>query len=238
MEQKHEVSIQKQLESISVQLAYIREEIDYQKKFREQMQDLQEEISRISKEAVVTTISQLNEISDQVNSEKILNLSKTAARNTDTFSSVIDKIDGFNDLIAEALPIIYDFLSDTSLKLNDYSNNGFFDLLRAFFEFLHKFVGSFKREDLINLLENAELIADTLKNVLSCLTPKLLESVNTTIKTYMDFKAEIPEKISLFKMISLMKSKEIKVFLYASVEFLRTWMNNNQNATVETEKSK
>ena len=110
-------------------------------------------------------------------------------------------------------------------------------MLKSSLEFIKKLIGCFKPEDIEVLNENAELIAGAMKNFLNCMTPKFLSTANTTFETYCDFEPEIPEKISLFKMLGLIKSQEIKTILYVGVEFLRNWMNNNQRRTTDTKQS-
>ncbi len=234
MEQKQEMTIEQQLESINEKLLFITKEVEHQRQFREQMQDFQDDMMRVAKEAVESTIYKLDEMSDQLNSEKLMHLVKTLARNTDTITSMLEKLEAVNELLVEANPIIKNVFDDFIARLDNYAQKGYFELFRAFGDFVTNFLDCLTPEDVELLTENCTLITSTLRNLLSGILPKLLPIVNMTIDTYREFKPEVPEKISIFKMIGLVKSKEIKTLLFVAVEFLRSWIDNLSKPKIET----
>jgi uncharacterized protein YjgD (DUF1641 family) len=120
--------------------------------------------------------------------------------------------------------------------LDEYAQKGYFELLKAFGDFVTNFLDCLKPEDFKLLKENCSLIASTVRNMLTGLTPRLLDAVNTSINTLHEFKPEVPEKISFFKMLGLAKSKEIKTLLFVAVEFLKNWLNNFAESKIETKK--
>ncbi len=215
--------LQQQLDDMNAKLALITEEIQEQRKFRMQVQGLQQDVSKVATDAVMTVTQELDEMSDAFNTEHVVYLLRKMALNTQNLSKSVDQLQSLHDLIGESTPIVKDVFHEAVIKLDEFANKGYFDRLQELQHLLEKVADNVSPADIKNISKNSEALATTLKNVSS---KELLEPLNIAVDTYKTFTPPENKKVSLFKLLRHLISPDMRRLLVMAIEFTRKFMDN------------
>jgi len=214
--------IQTQIEDINRKLDFILEEIEHQKRGRIEKEELKDDLMIIGKDLYDTTVTELEQISQYVNTQEILALGKKLLRNITTISSAIEQLESLRDFLNDLSPISRETFKDLMLKLEEFDKKGYFDFLKEFGKVIDNVVTSFSKEDVKALADNVVTILNTVKNLTQ---PDMLHTVNNAISIYKNLDIEITEKVTLFSLLKELNSPELKKGLAFAVQFLKNVAN-------------
>jgi uncharacterized protein YjgD (DUF1641 family) len=211
------LSVEEQLAAINSKLDVINSELEMQKRNRLMLQDLKTELTLVGKEAYLKTANELDAISDEIDTEKIAYLMKTLARNSDNFIKMVENMEKFCGLMHEATPIMHSVFQDSVYALEGITQKGYFDLLKTLREIADKTMVSFSKDELEQLSANSEQLAKILKGLAN---PKLHAMVGTTLETYESFDPTPPKSVSVWGLLKMMTSQNVRRFVHLSISFL------------------
>ncbi len=217
-----EKTMQAQINSMNDKLNIILEEIELQRRHRREMEDLKDDLTRVAKDLYLTTVTELEEVHDHMETGDMVFLAKKLLRNIRTISKGIEQLESIKDFIEDFAPISRETILDMMQKLDEYDRKGYFEFMRQIGNGLDNVVTSFTVEDAKNLGENLVTILNTVKNLTQ---PDMLNSVNNAVLVYKNLDFEVKGKVSLFSLLKELNSPEMKRGLAVAVGFLKNLAN-------------
>lgn len=232
-----ENNLQVQVDLINKKLDIILEEIELQKKYRREMEDLKDDLMRVGKDLYSTAVEELDQIHDHVNTKEILHFGKYMLRNVGTINKVIQQLESTKDFLTDAAPLIRQTIFDFMAKLDEFDRLGYFEFFKESRGIVDKAVTSFSKEDVKALGDNIVTIINTIKNLTQ---PDMLQALNNALGVYKKLNIEVNEKVSLISLMKEMNSPEVRKGLVFGIRFLKSLAErplNNQliiNQNIQT----
>jgi uncharacterized protein YjgD (DUF1641 family) len=209
---------QKQFDDINKKLAVILEEIELQRQHRREMDDLKDDLQRVGKDIYQTAVTELEEVSDHIQTGDILHLGKKLLRNTNNLNKAFDQLESIRDFVEDVSPLARESIIDFMKKLDDYDRKGYFHFVKELQNVADNVVTSFSKEDVKLLGDNIVTILNTVKNLTQ---PEMLQAINNALAVYKNIDFEIEGKVSLFSLIKDLNSPEAKKGLAVGIQFLK-----------------
>ncbi len=213
-----EIKTQSQIDEINRKLDIILEEIDLQKKHREEMNDLKEDLLRVGKDVYSSAIVELEEVHDHIHTGDILHLSKKLLRNVNNLSKLFDQLESTRDFIHDASPLFRESIIDLMKNLDELDRKGYFQFIKELKNVTDNVVTSFSADDVKNLGENIVSILNTIKNLTQ---PDMLQSINNAVTVFKNIDIEIEKDVSFIKLIKEINTPEVKRGLAFALRFLK-----------------
>ncbi|MDP2366091.1 MAG: hypothetical protein Q8M94_20260, partial [Ignavibacteria bacterium] len=193
-----EVLIQPQIDSINKKLDLILEEIAFQKKHRQEMDDLKEDLMRVGNDLYRTAVIELEEVHDHIQTGDILHLSKKLLRNVNNLSKMFDQLESARDFINDASPLFRESIIDLMKNLDEIDRKGYIHFVKELRGVADNIVTSFSTDDVKNLGDKVVTILNTVKNLTQ---PDMLHAINNAVSVYKNLDIEIEKDVSLFKLM-------------------------------------
>jgi uncharacterized protein YjgD (DUF1641 family) len=219
---------ERQILEINRKLDLIIGEIELQKRHRQEMDDLKEDLMRVGKDAFQTAIVELEDLHDSMKTGDLIHLGKRVLRNIHNIEESIEKLESFRDFITDASPLAREYALDFMKKLDEFDRKGYFQFFKETSKILDNIVTSFSPEDVKNLSENVVTILHTIKNLTQ---PDMLQTVNNAVNVYKKLDIEIKNDVSVFRLLKEMNTPEMKKGLAFAIEFLKSISKPNNNIT-------
>jgi uncharacterized protein YjgD (DUF1641 family) len=210
--------IQPQIDSINKKLDLILEEIAFQKKHREEIDDLKDDLTRVGKDLYSTALVELEEVHDHIQTGDILHLSKKLLRNVNNLSKMFDQLESARDFVNDASPLFRESIIDLMNNLDEFDRKGYLHFIKELKGVSDNIVTSFSSEDVKNLGENIVTILNTIKNLTQ---PDMLHAINNAVSVYKNLDIEIEKNVSLFKLIREFNTPEVKRGMAFAMQFLK-----------------
>jgi len=210
---------QNQINEINRKLDIILEEIELQRRHRKEMEDLKDDLMRVGKDLYQTTVEELEDVSEHVQTGDILHLSKKLIRNVNNISGMFDQLESMNDLLQDVAPISREIVIDFMQKLDEFDRKGYFDFIREISKAMDNVVESFTVEDVRALGDNVVTIIDTVKNLTQ---PDMLHAINNALTVYKKLNITVDENISYFTLIKRMNTPEMRRGMAFAIRFLKS----------------
>ena len=207
-----------QIDEINKKLDIILEEIELQKNHRRMMEDLKDDLYRVSKDLYETAIVELEEVHDQLKTGDILHLGKKLLRNVNNLSRAFDQMESTRDFLRDLSPLVRESILDLMKKLDEFDRKGYFQFAKELRKAADNVVTSFSPEDVKHLGENIVTILNTIKNLTQ---PDMLQAINNAVNVYKNIDVKVDEKVSLFSLLKELNSPEVKRGLAVGLKFLK-----------------
>ena len=224
-------NIQAQIDQINKKLDIILEEIELQKKHRQEVEDLKDDLMRVGKDLYQTAVEELDQIHDHVSTRDILHFGKYMLRNVNTISKVVQQLESTKDFLNDAAPLIREYIVDFMSKMDEFDRKGYFEFIKESQNMVDKVVTSFSKEDVKALGDNVVTILNTIKNLTQ---PDMLQSINNALSVYKKLDIEVGDKVSLFSILKEMNSPEVRKGLVFALRFLKSLAEQPQNNSLTT----
>lgn len=221
-----EKNIQTQLDEINKKLDFILSEIDLQRKHRQEMEDLKEDLMRVAKEVYQTSLDELEQVHDFLKTGDIMHLFKKLLRNVNNLAKLFEQLENVRDFVKDFSPISKELAKDLIYKLDELDKKGYFAFLKETQKIIDNIVTSFTVEDVKALGDNIVTILNTIKNLTQ---PDMLQAVNNALSVYKNLDIEVKEDISLVKLIKELNHPETKKALFFGLQFLKSLSAVNSN---------
>jgi uncharacterized protein YjgD (DUF1641 family) len=211
--------LQRQVNEISGKLDLILKEIELQRRHREEMEDLKEDLMRVGKDVFQTAVVELEEVHDSMKTGDVIHLGKRVLRNLGIIEKSFEQLESIRDFLQDASPLAREYFLDFMKKLDEFDRKGYFRFFRESSNILDKIVTSFSPEDINNLADNIVTILNTVKNLTQ---PDMLQTINTAVNVYKKLDIEIKDDVSLYRLLKELNTPEAKKGLAFAVEFLKS----------------
>jgi len=221
-----EKNIQTQLDEINKKLDFILNEIDLQRKHRQEMEDLKADLMRVAKDVYLTSLDELEQVHDYLKTGDVLHLFKKLLRNVNNITKLFEQLENIRDFIKDFGPISKEMAIDFMYKLDELDRKGYFAFMKETVRIFDNIVTSFTVEDVKALGDNIVTILNTVKNLTQ---PDMLHAVNNALNVYKKLDIEVKEDISILKLLKELNHPETKKALYFALQFLKSLSTINQN---------
>lgn len=217
-----------QLDEINKKLDFILSEIDLQRKHRQEMQDLKDDLMRVAKDVYITSLDELEQVHDYLKTGDILHLFKKLLRNVNNLSKLFDQLENIRDFVKDFSPISKEMMIVLMHKLDELDRKGYFAFLKESQKILDNIVTSFTVEDVKALGDNIVTILNTIKNLTQ---PDMLHAINNAVKVYKKLDIQVQDKISILELIKELNHPETRKAIFFGLQFLKSLslMNSNLN---------
>lgn len=223
--------IQHQLDEINKKLDFILTEIDHQRRHRQEMEDLKDDLNRVAKDLYLTSLEELEQVHDYLRTGDILHLLKKLLRNINNLSKLFDQIENLRDFLKDFSPVSKEMVIDLMYKLDELDRKGYFEFIKESRRIIDNIITSFTVEDVKALGDNIVTILNTVKNLTQ---PDMLHAVNNALNVYKKLDIEVKEDISLIKLLKELNHPETKKALFFALQFLKSLSNVNGQNSIET----
>lgn len=214
-----EKNIEVQISELNRKMDLVLENIELQKRNREEFDDLVKDVNIVVKDAFQQTVIMLDKAQVELDSDALSSLLIKLLQNIGTFHEMMEMLESARDFMKDVSPIIHQVGLDAVNKMNELDSKGYFEYGREIVNLLGRFMETFTVEDLRRMQENTENLTGIIRNLTD---PELMASLNRASKVISEVKMD--EKLdnkSLWKLFMEMRSPEVRRSLSYSLRLLK-----------------
>ena len=213
----------KQIAELNQKVDTILEYVNQQRLKSEAINDLIGDASIIGKDVYDSTVKALDEHEVVLEPDELRELGIRVAQNVGNFNTMLDTLGSAMDLMKDVGPIANEVIIDTTKKLNEFEQKGYFEFLKEFGHIVDNIVTYYGVEDMRMLADNVVAILDTVKNLTQ---PDMLKSVDNAVKVFANLEMENVPEYSIFRVMREMNKPEMKKALGFFITFMKNMSKN------------
>lgn len=212
--------MQQQINELNRKLDLVLEEMQVQRRKREEVEDLLTDLSYISKDIFQTSVIELDRAGVEVDAECVSRLGIGLIKNVRTFNQLIAMLESMMDLAKDLEPIIRQLGLDAINKMAEFEKKGYIDFVKELGNVAEKFMTQYTADDIRKLSKNMDKITAILGNLTQ---PAVLESLEKASRAFAEtkFDSKLDNK-SLFKLLKEANSPEVKQSLSYSLRLIKS----------------
>lgn len=214
----------KQIAELNQKVDMILEYVNQQRLKSDAIDDLIGDASIIGKDVYDSTVKALDEHEVVLEPDELRELGIRVAQNVGNFNAMLDTLGSAMDLMRDVGPIANEVIIDTTKKLHEFEQKGYFEFLREFGHIVDNIVTYYGVEDMRMLSDNVVAILDTVKNLTQ---PDMLKSVDNAVKVFANLEMEDIPEYSIFKVMREMNKPEMKKALGFFITFMKNMSKNS-----------
>ncbi len=214
----------KQIAELNMKVDTILEYVNQQRLKSEAINDLIDDVSIIGKDVYDSTVKALDEHEVVLEPDELRELGIRVAQNVGNFNAMLDTLGSAMDLMKDVGPIANEVILDSTKKLNEFEQKGYFEFLREFGHIIDNIVTHYDVEDMRMLADNVVAILDTVKNLTQ---PDMLKSVDNAVKVFASLEMDNIPEYSIFRVMREMNKPEMKKALGFFITFMKNMSKNN-----------
>ena len=214
-----EQMIQEQIAAINQKLDVIIENAELQKRKREEMDDLLEDLNIVAKDAFHQSVVLLDKAQVEIDSCGISCLLIKVLQNLGTFYEMMEMMESARDFMKDVSPILHQVGLDAVHKMNEFEQKGYFGYIRELGKFTDKWIRTFTVEDLKKIEDNLQDLTGIIRNLTD---PGLVATLNHISKVLAEVKMDdkVDDK-SLWQIFRQLRSKEVRKSISYSLRLLQ-----------------
>ncbi len=213
-----EKDIKNYFDDLNKKLDFIVQEIELQKKHRQEMQDLKEDLMRVGKDVYDSAVYELEEVHDYIKTGDIYFLFKKLLRNINNLTRLFEQIENIRDFIQDFAPVSKELFIDVMNKLDELDRKGFFVFIKDLSKLFNIILENYSKEDIKILSENITLITDIFKKLTQ---EETLNAVNNLLESLSESKTYPEGKLTYLKIFKEMNNQEVKKVLFTVLKILK-----------------
>ena len=213
----------KQIAELNQKVDMILEYVNQQRLKSDAIDDLIGDASIIGKDVYDSTVKALDEHEVVLEPDELRELGIRVAQNVGNFNAMLDTLGSAMDLMKDVGPIANEVIIDTTKKLHEFEQKGYFEFLKEFGHIVDNIVTYYGIEDMRMLADNVVAILDTVKNLTQ---PDMLKSVDNAVKVFANLEMEDIPEYSIFKVMREMNKPEMKKALGFFITFMKNMSKN------------
>jgi len=208
-----------QIAELNQKVDTILEYVNQQRLKSQAIDDLVADVSIIGKDAYDSTVKALDEHEVVLDPDQLRELGIRVAQNIGNFNALLDTMGSMMDLLKDVGPIANEVIIDTTKKLHEIEQKGYFEFLKEFGAVIDNIVTHYGVNDVRMLADNVVTILDSVKNLTQ---PEVLKSIDTAVKVFSNMETQDVPEYSIFKVMREINKPEMK----KAWGFLFTFMKN------------
>lgn len=213
-----QTALAERLDALDRKLDRVLEEVEEVRRFRREIDELKEDLTRVGREVMSSTITELEDVAPFVRTGDFADLAKRLVRNTNSLTELLVQLEGARDFLQDATPLARQLMSDSLEQLDRMDRKGYFAMGRELARALDQVVGEFTVEDVRLLGDNLTVILRTVKNLTQ---PEMLQAINNAVEIYKKVDFDTIEEFSFWKAFREVNKPEMRRGLGFLIVFLR-----------------
>lgn len=213
-----QTALAERLDALDRKLDRVLEEVEEVRRFRREIDELKEDLTRVGREVMTSTITELEDVAPFVRTGDFADLAKRLVRNTNSLTELLVQLEGARDFLQDATPLARQLMSDSLEQLDRMDRKGYFAMGRELARALDQVVGEFTVEDVRLLGDNLTVILRTVKNLTQ---PEMLQAINNAVEIYKKVDFDTIEEFSFWKAFREVNKPEMRRGLGFLIVFLR-----------------
>ena len=214
----------KQIEALNQKVDTILEYVNQQRLKSQALDDLVADVSIIGKDAYDSTVKALDEHEVVLDPDQLRELAIRAAQNVGNFNTLLDTLGSTMDLMRDVGPIANEVIIDTTKKLHEFEQKGYFEFMKEFGAIIDNIVTHYDIKDVRMLADNVVTILDTVKNLTQ---PEVLKSLDTAVMVFSKMETENVPEYSIFRVMREINKPEMKKAWGFLFTFMKNMTKNN-----------
>jgi uncharacterized protein YjgD (DUF1641 family) len=210
------VELERKLDALSEQVAFLTEELREQRLRRQQWDELRADLAPVAGEALTLVNRELENVQDFVHPEDLLRLLRTTLRNTHRLEDMWERFESTMDFVDDAGSLTEEAFLRLLNVLERLERRGYFAFASSSLGVLDRIVTSFTTEDVDQLGENVVLILNTVKDMTQ---PEVMRMLQRTARA---MEEEVGEAPSLRRLLKQMRDPEVKRGLARLMKVMRS----------------
>jgi len=207
-----------QLQTIDKKLDLISEELAVVRRQREELNELKQDLTIITKDLFSTAVDEFEDIAPFVQTGDFLHLLKKILQNTRNITNVMTQFESGLDFFADVKPISKDLFNNTLEKLNGLDQKGYFQFIKELMNVADRVVEHFSEEDVKLLGDNIIIILETVKELTQ---PEMLTAINNAVGIYQNLDPTDTPQYSIWKVMRELNTPEMKKGIGFVITFLK-----------------
>ncbi|MCF7689406.1 MAG: DUF1641 domain-containing protein [Cephaloticoccus sp.] len=211
-------ALAERLDALDRKLDLVLAEVEGMRRIRREVEELQEDFTRVGKDLFSTAVAELDEVAPFIATGDFTALLKRVIRNTNNLNELLVQVESSRDLLHDATPLARELFSDGLAKLDELDRKGYFAMARELGHALDNVVTHFTPEDARRLADNIVVMLETFKNLTQ---PEMLLAVNNAMEIYRKLDFAKMEEVTLWKAFRELNKPEMRRALGFLLSFLR-----------------
>lgn len=207
-----------QITELNRKLDFVMGEMELQRRRREEMEDLKQDLVRVGRDLFDTAVWELEEVHDSMETGDVLHLMKKLLRNIRSLTKMFEQLENLRDFFQDFSPVSRELFNDLMLELHDMEQRGYFAFAAGLKKAADNVVTSFSGEDVRALADNVVSILATVKDLTQ---PEMLLTVNNALRVYRNLDVEVEANVSIFALLREMNRPEVRRGLALALRILR-----------------
>ena len=216
----------KQIAELNQKVDTILEYVNQQRLKSQALDDLVADASIIGKDVYDTTVKALDDREVVLDPDELRELGIRMAQNVGNFNTILDTLGSAMDLMKDVGPIANEVIIDTTKKLHEFEQKGYFEFLKEFGLIIDNIVTHYGVEDVRMLADNVVAMLDVVKNLTQ---PEMLKSIDNAVRVFANLEMDNIPEYSIFKVMREMNKPEMKRTLGFFMTFLKNMSKNTIN---------
>ncbi len=216
----------KQIAELNQKVDTILEYVNQQRLKSQALDDLVADASIIGKDVYDTTVKALDDREVVLDPDELRELGIRMAQNVGNFNTILDTLGSAMDLMKDVGPIANEVIIDTTKKLHEFEQKGYFEFLKEFGLIIDNVVTHYGVEDVRMLADNVVAMLDVVKNLTQ---PEMLKSIDNAVRVFANLEMDNIPEYSIFKVMREMNKPEMKRTLGFFMTFLKNMSKNTIN---------
>ncbi len=233
MEHTAEISVQQQINEINRKLDLVLEEVVVQRRKRQEMEDLLDDLSIVGKDLFKASVDELDHAGVEIDTEALKNLFFKVIRNVGTFNELIEMIESLTDLMRDLSPVVHQIGLDGINKMNELEQKGYVDFTQESFRIIDNIVTHFSARDVRLLADHIVSILETVKDLTQ---PDMLGAMNNAVEIFKSTEPHNIEPYSLWRILKEMRKPEMQRGMGFVITFLKAIGSPPNGKEVESKK--
>lgn len=192
------------------------------------VEDLVSDLSIIGKDVYDTAVEELDKRKVEIEPAELTTLGIAFLKNLRNFNQMMNTMESGMDLMADLSPILNEVIIDTTRKLGELDQKGYFEFMADSGKIIDNIITGFTKEDVKALADNIVLILTTVKDMTQ---PKMLKSLDNAVKVFANIETEEIPEVSAWKLMRTMNKPEIKKGIGFVLTFMQNLSKNIDNQT-------
>jgi uncharacterized protein YjgD (DUF1641 family) len=222
--------ISQQLTALDRKLDLISDEMMALRRYRLELEELKEDLTRVAKDVFQTTIEEMEEVAPFVHSGDFAHLARKLVRNTRNITALTSQVESAMDLAKDAAPLGKELFNDFMAHLDSLDRKGYFDFFRELMTVIDRVVITYSVEDVRLLADNVVAILETVKGLTQ---PEMLRSIDNAMVVYRKLDFDSIEEISMWKAIREINRPEMRRALGFIMSFMRNLSEHPESASTD-----
>ena len=216
-------SIHARIDALDKKLDLLIEYVNQQRLNSEVVTDLANDLGIIGKDVYDSTVEELDKRQVEIDPGELTDLMISFLRNIGNFKTMMNTFEMGIDLAKELGPIANETLIDLTKQLAVFERKGYFEFAKEIIPIVDNVVQAVTPEDMKGLADNIVLILTAVKDITQ---PKMLKTLDNTIKLYSSVQTREVPSYSVWRMMREMNSPEMKKAFGFIIIFLKNISQN------------